>query len=103
MGQNNTVIFQGEFTVSVIKIKNPPCVLGVGNAVGKEEFEKAGIPGIYYDILSQQMADTNREVNILDHYMKRIPPEEWEKQMEEAKKRYWEKERPALIKRLEKL
>jgi hypothetical protein len=35
--------------------------------------------------------------------MKRIPPEEWEKQMEEAKKRYWEKERPALIKRLEKL
>jgi hypothetical protein len=49
------------------------------------------------------MADTNREVNILDHYMKRIPPEELEKQMEEAKKRYWEKERPALIKRLEKL
>lgn len=72
-------------------------------SVGKEEFEKAGIPGIYYDILSQQMADTNREVNILDHYMKRIPPEEWEKQMEEAKKRYWEKDRPALIKRLEKL
>ncbi|MBR6645533.1 MAG: stage V sporulation protein AD [Clostridia bacterium] len=54
MGQNNTVIFQGEFTVSVIKIKNPPCVLGVGNAVGKEEFD--GPLGGYFSFHS----DDNR-------------------------------------------
>ena len=40
--------------MSVIKIKDPPCVLGVGNAVGKEEFE--GPLGDYFSFHS----DDNR-------------------------------------------
>ena len=40
--------------MSVIKIKNPPCVSGVGNAVGKEEFE--GPLGSYFSFHS----DDNR-------------------------------------------
>ena len=72
-------------------------------SVGKDSMEKAGIPAIYYDVITYSIAETNEAVkewieaddDISDVLQK------MDSLVKESKADYWNNIRPKLLKRLE--
>ena len=71
-------------------------------SVGKEEFEKEGIPTHYHDVLQYQLKETNAGVNKWIEEG-RIPANQLnvDSLLKIAKERYWSSERPSLTERAE--
>lgn len=69
--------------------------------VGKDEFEKRGIPSLYYDVILYQMEETNLAVKKWLGEGK-YPANQLNQDslIKIAKERYWNIERPLLLKRL---
>ena len=70
-------------------------------SVGKDEFEKRGIPPLYYDVILYQMEETNLVVKKWLGEGK-YPANQLNQDslIKIAKERYWNIERPLLLKRL---
>ena len=69
--------------------------------VGKEEFEKRGIPSLYYDVILYQMEETNLAVKKwLEEGKYPANQLNQDSLIKIAKERYWNIERPLLLKRL---
>lgn len=70
-------------------------------SVGKDEFEKRGIPSLYYDVILYQIEETNLAVK---KWLGegRYPANQLNQDslIKIAKERYWNIERPLLLKRL---
>ena len=72
-------------------------------SVGKDSMEKAGIPAIYYDVITYSIAETNEAVkewieaddDISDVLQK------MDSLVKESKVDYWNNRRPELLKMLE--
>ena len=70
-------------------------------SVGKDELEKRGIPSLYYDVILYQMEENNETVKKWSEEGK-YPADQLNQDslMKIAKERYWNIERPLLLKRL---
>lgn len=72
-------------------------------SVGKDSMEKAGIPAIYYDVITYSIAETNEAVkewieadDDISHVFLKM-----DSLVNESKVGYWNNIRPKLLKRLE--
>ncbi len=70
----------------------------------RKQMESKGIPAMYYDILQYQIHETN---SFVERELKggTMPPEALnvDIMLQEAKKRYWEEERPMLVLQQERM
>ena len=72
-------------------------------SVGKDDFEKRGIPSLYYDVILYQIEETNQTVKKWTEEGD-IPAYQLNQDslLKISRERYWNIERPLLIERLKK-
>ena len=83
------------------------CIEGNGQklSVGKDLFEKEGLPAIYYNVLQYQIEESNEAIKkwmaedeVFHDHFSRLNQDSL---MKESKEYYWNTERPRLMKLLE--